>query len=146
MGVCLFCTIGRSWGAGVLGFAGECGNDIAAECGAWFGVGSRIAVGTSGVFVETLLPFGTQGGVVEDGLGLGNRRCESIQGALARGSDRSTVGIADGIGMGVAIAGAENDFVVAGEFARHSIERMREGGACHIYEILVFGCKVTNYL
>ena len=142
----LLCTIGRSWGAGVLGFAGEGGDDVATEGGTWFGIGGRIAVGTGGVFAETLLPFGTQGGVAEDGLGLGNRRCESIQRALARGSDRTPVGIADGIGMGVAIAGAENDFVVAGEFARHSIERMREGGACHIYEILVFGCKVTNYL
>ena len=133
-------------GLGGLGFAGEGGDDVAAESGAWFGIGGWIAVGTGGVFVETLLPFGTQGGIIEDGLGLGNRRCESIQGALARGSDRSTVGIADGIGMGVSVAGAENDFVVAGEFARHGIERMREGGACHIYEILVFGCKVTNYL
>lgn len=41
-----------------LGFAGEGGDDVAAECSAWFGIGGRIAVGTGGVFVETLLPFG----------------------------------------------------------------------------------------
>ena len=131
---------------GGLGFAGEGGDDVAAEGGARFGIGGWIAVDTGGVFIETLLPFGTQSGVVEDGFGLCNRCCESIQGALAFRSDRSFVWIMDDISMGIAVAGAENDFVVAGEFARHSIERMGKGGACHIYGILVFGCKVTNNL
>lgn len=129
-----------------LGFAGEGGDDVAAESGAWFGTGGRIAVGTGGVFVETLLPAGTQSGVIEDGFGLGNRRCESIQGALAGRGNGTFVGVLHYISMGLPIAGAENDFVVAGEFARHGIERMRESGACHIYEVLVFGCKGINNL
>ena len=118
-------------GMGGLGFAGKSGDDVAAKGGAWFRVGGRIAVGTSGVGGETLLPVRTQSGVVEDVFGLCNRRCESIQCTLAFGGDRPLVGIADGISMGVAVAGAENDFVVAGEFARHGVERMRECGACH---------------
>lgn len=129
-----------------LGFAGEGGDDVAAEGGAWFGAGGRMAFGTGGVGSETLLPAGTQDGVVEYGFGLGNRRCESVQSALAGGCDGTFVGVLHHISMGLTIAGAENDFVGAGEFARHSIERMREGGACHIYEVLVFGCKGINYL
>ena len=129
-----------------LGIAGEGGDDVAAEGGAWFGMGGRIAVGTGGVGGKTLLPVGTQGRGVEDGLGLGNRRCESIQGALTGRGDRTFVGVLHGIGMRATVAGAENDFVVAGEFARHGIERMRENCTCHIYGILVFGCKITNYL
>lgn len=129
-----------------LGFAGEGGDDVAAEGGAWFGTGRRIAVGTGGVFVETLLPFGTLCGVIEDGFGLGNRRCESIQGALAGRRNGTFVGVLHHISMGLTIAGAENDFVGAGEFARHGIERMSENGTCHIYEVLVSDCKGINYL
>ena len=129
-----------------LGFAGEGGDDVAAEGSAWFGTGRRIAVGTGGVFVETLLPFGAQGGVIEDGFGLGYRRCESIQGALAGRCNGTVVGVLHHISMGLTIAGAENDFVGAGEFARHGIKRMSENGACHIYEVLVIDCKDINYL
>lgn len=129
-----------------LGFAGEGGDDVAAEGGARLGIGGRIAVGTGGVFVETLLPAGTQSGVIEDGFGLGNRRRESIQGALAGRRNGTFVGVLHHISMGLPIAGAENDFVGAGEFARHGIERMSENGTCHIYEVLVSGCKGINYL
>lgn len=129
-----------------LGFAGEGGDDVAAEGGAWFGTGRRIAVGTGGVFVETLLPFGTQSRVIEDGFGLGNRRCESIQGTLAGRGDRSLIRVLYSISVRATVAGAENDFVGAGEFARHGIERLSENGACHIYEVLVSGCKGINYL
>lgn len=129
-----------------LGFAGEGGDDVAAERGARLGIGGRIAVGTGGVFVETLLPFGTLRGVIEDGFGLGNRRCESIQGALAGRGNGTFVGVLHYISMGLTIAGAENDFVGACEFARHGIERLSENGACHIYEVLVSGCKGINYL
>ena len=129
-----------------LGLAGECGDDIAAEGGAWFGAGGGMAFGTGGVGGETLLPVGTQGGVIEYGFGLGNRRCESVQRALAGGSDETVVGVLHDIGVGATVAGAENDFVVAGEFARYGVERMREDGACHNYEVLVFGDKDTNNL
>lgn len=129
-----------------LGFAGEGGDDVAAERGARLGIGGRIAVGTGGVGSETLLPFGTQSRVIEDGFGLGNRRCESIQGTLAGRRDGTFVGVLHHISMGLTIAGAENDFVGAGEFARHGIERMSEDSACHIYEVLVFGCKGINNL
>lgn len=129
-----------------LGFAGEGGDDVAAERGARLGIGGRIAVGTGGVGSETLLPLGTQGGVIEDGFGLGNRRRESIQGALAGRRNGTFVGVLHHISMGLPVAGAENDFVGAGEFARHGIERMSEDSACHIYEVLVSGCKGINYL
>lgn len=129
-----------------LGFAGEGGDDVAAEGGAWFGAGGWIAVGTGGIGSKTLLPLGTQGGGIENGFGLGNRRCESIQGALAGRRDGTFVGVLHYISMGLTIAGAENDFVGAGEFARHGIERMSENGACHIYEVLVSGCKGINNL
>lgn len=129
-----------------LGFAGEGGDDVAAERGARLGIGGRIAVGTGSVFVETLLPASTQSGVIEDGFGLGNRRCESIQGALAGRGNGTFVGVLHYISMGLTIAGAENDFVGACEFARHGIERLSENGACHIYEVLVSGCKGINYL
>ena len=129
-----------------LGFAGEGGDDVAAERGARLGIGGRIAVGTGSIGCETLLPFGTQSRVIEDGFGLGNRRRESIQGALAGRCDGTFVGMLHSIGVRATVAGAENDFVVAGEFARHGVERMREGGACHIYEVLVSGCKGINYL
>lgn len=92
-----------------LGFAGEGGDDVAAEGGAWFGTGGRIAFDTGGVFVKTLLPVGTQGGVIEDGFGLGNRRCESIQGALAGRGNGTFVGVLHYISMGLTIAGAENE-------------------------------------
>lgn len=129
-----------------LGFAGEGGDDVAAERGARLGTGRRIAVGTGGVFVETLLPLGAQGGVIEDGFGLGNRRRESIQGTLAGRGDRTVIGVLHSISVRATVAGAENDFVGACEFARHGIERLSENGACHIYEVLVSGCKGINYL
>ena len=61
-----------------LGFAGEGGDDVAAERGARLGIGGRIAVGTGSVGSETLLPLGMQGGVIEDGVLHGKRLTHRI--------------------------------------------------------------------
>ncbi len=75
---------------------------------------------------ETPPPLRTLHRIRQDSLGLDYRRGEHIQCVLAGRGYGTFVRMVHDISMRATIAGAENDFVVVGEFSRQGSKRERE--------------------
>ena len=106
-------------------------DDEAAEGGVGVGVRIGITVGFLAVVGVFLLPLGTEFGGVQDDRGLVNRVLESRDSALAFGRNRTFIRMFNRISMRATIASAHNNLFFRSEFARHGVERVSEGGACH---------------
>ena len=106
-------------------------DDEAAEGGVGVGIRIGIAVGFLAVVGVFLFPLGTEFGGVHDDRGLFDRLCERKNSLLARGRKRTFIRMFDYISMRATVAGAHDNLIGGTEFARHGIEGMREGGACH---------------
>ena len=109
----------------------EGADDEAAEGGVRIGVCIGITVGFLAVGSVFILPLGTEFGGVQDDRGLVDCVLESRDGALALGSNRTFIRMFDSISMRATVAGAHNNLFFRSEFARHGVERVSEGGACH---------------
>ncbi len=128
-------------GGGVLN---ERGDDKAAKGLTRLGIGHGMALHTLLIGGKTLRPLRTLRCIRQNRLGLYYRRGESIQCALASRGYGTFVRMLQDIRMRATIAGAENDFLVFGEFSGKRRERKREFGACHNRGIFVFERKGTN--
>ena len=106
-------------------------DDEAAEGGVGVGVRIGIAVGFLAVVGVFLLPLRTEFGGIQDDRGLVDCVLESSNGALALGSNRTFIRMFDSISMSATVAGAHDNLFFGSEFARHGVERVSEGGACH---------------
>ena len=106
-------------------------DDEAAEGGVGVGVCIRIAVGFLAVVGVFLLPLRTEFGGVHYDRGLVDCVLKSSNGALALGSNRTFIRMFDSISMRATVAGAHDNLFFGSEFARHGVERVSEGGACH---------------
>ena len=91
----------------------------------------RVVVGFLAVVGVFLLPLRTEFGGIQDDRGLVDCVLESSNGALALGSNRTFIRMFDSISMSATVAGAHDNLFFGSEFARHGVERVSEGGACH---------------
>ena len=106
-------------------------DDEATESGIGIGVHIRIAVGFLAVVGVLLFPLSTEFGGVHDDRGLLDRLFERRNSLLARGCKRAFIRMFDYISMCATVAGTHDNLIGGTEFARHGVEGMREGGACH---------------
>lgn len=107
----------------------EGGDDEAAESGVVTSRGrGAVVLAVGGV---TALPVGALGGIVEDGRGLLDSHAErgAGLGLLFRGS--TTERMVERISVGAAVAGAENDAVIAFEFALNGVKGYAGLDLCH---------------
>ena len=106
-------------------------DDEATESGVGIGVRIGIAVGFLAVVGVLLFPLSTEFGGVQDDRGLVDCVLKSSNGALALGSNRTFIRMFDSISMRATVAGAHDNLFFRSEFARHGVEWVSEGGACH---------------
>ena len=106
-------------------------DDEAAEGGVGIGVCIGITVGFLAVVSVFLLPFGAEFGGVQNDRSLVDCVLESRDSALALGRNWTFIRMFDRISMSATVAGAHNNLFFRSEFARHGVERVREGGTCH---------------
>ena len=90
-----------------------------------------IAVGFLAVVSVFLFPLRTEFGGVHYDRGLVDCVLKSSNGALALGSNRTFIRMFDSISMRATVAGAHDNLFFGSEFARHGVEWVSEGGACH---------------
>ena len=79
----------------------------------------------------TSLPFGALGGIVEDDRGLLDSHAEHGAGLGLFSGSRATERVVERIGVGAAVAGAENDAVIAFEFALNGVKGYAGLDCCH---------------
>ena len=106
-------------------------DDEAAEGGVRIGVCIGITVGFLAVVSVFLLPFGAEFGGVQNDRSLVDCVLESRDSALAFGRNRTFIRMFNRISMRATIASAHNNLFFGSEFARHGVEWVSEGGACH---------------
>ena len=106
-------------------------DDEAAESGIRIRVSVRVTIGFLAVVGVFLLPLRTEFGGVHYDRGLVDCVLKSSNGALALGSNRTFIRMFDSISMRATVAGAHDNLFFGSEFARHGVERVSEGGACH---------------
>lgn len=102
----------------------EGGDDETAESGVVTGRGrGAVMLAVGGV---AALPIGALGGIVEDDRGLLDSHAERGAGLGLFSGSRATERVVERIGVGAAVASAENDAVIAFEFALNGVK----GDAC----------------
>lgn len=107
----------------------EGGDDEAAESGVVTGGrGGAVVLAVGGV---AALPFGALGGIVEDDRGLLDSHAERGAGLALFSGSRATERVVERIGVGAAVAGAENDAVIAFEFALNGVKGDAWLDFCH---------------